>query len=104
MSNNIGYMQVQMRLLINGDIYDTFAINCFDECFSVKTDLISTEHKAIEDPADSAKKLVQVIIKVLKDDYTITMLIPVHQSDEWEMIKVTDQYSVIFYCILGEQV
>ena len=36
----------------------------FDECFCVKTKLISSEHKAIEDPIDKNKKAVQMIIKI----------------------------------------
>ena len=102
MEHDIGYMQVQMRLYRNDKLYEEFAINAFDECFCVKTELISSEHKAIEDPADENKKVVQVIIKVFDEDYTIAMLIPVHQSDKWEIIEPSEQYSVAFYCILGE--
>lgn len=64
--------------------------------------MISSEHKAIADPIDENKKVVQVIIKVFDEDYTITMLIPVHQSDKWEIIKPSERYSIAFYCILGE--
>lgn len=102
MNHEIGYMQVQMRLYLNGELYETFALNAFDECFCVKTDLISSEHKAIDDPDNESKKLVQVIIKVFQTKYTITLLIPVHQSEKWEFIQVSNDYSIAFYCILGE--
>ncbi len=36
MDHGIGYMQVQMRLYLNDELYETFAINVFDECFCVK--------------------------------------------------------------------
>ena len=101
--HDIGYMQVQMRLYRNDELYEEFAINAFDECFCVNTQLILSEHKTIEDPADENKKAVQVIIKVLDEDYTITMLIPVHQSDKWEVIVVSNEYTIGFYCILGKQ-
>ena len=102
-NHDIGYMQVQMRLYRNDELYEEFAINAFDVCFCVKTPLVSSEHKAIEDPADENKKVVQVIIKVFDENYTITMLIPVHQSDKWEVIVVSDEYTIGFYCILGKQ-
>lgn len=101
MENEVGYMQVHIRLYRNKLPYEEFVINTFDECFFVKTRLVSSEHKAIPDPQDDTKKVAQMIIKVDEDDYTFTLLIPIHQSKEWEITHISEEYSVGFYCILG---
>ena len=101
MEQEIGYMQLHIHVYRKGELYAEFAINAYDECHIVKTELISSEYKTIVDPADKNKKVVQVIIKVLETNFTIAMLIPVHQSENWEAINQLEEYSVNFYCILG---
>ena len=59
------------------------------------------QFEIIDDPAGQVDKLVTLLIKVAEDNYTIAMLIPVHQSDVWEVSEISDVYRVEFYCIEG---
>ncbi len=98
---DIGYMQVHIKLYRDEKLYDEFAFNAVDGKFQTKTDLVSAEFETIDDPAGLVDKVVPLLINVAKDDYTIAMLIPVHQSSEWETVVVSETYIVGFYCIQG---
>ena len=101
MTEDIGYMQVQLKLFRNDQLYVEFAFNAYDGKYQTVTDLIKSEFEIIDDPAGQVDKLVTLLIKVAEDNYTIAMLIPVHQSDVWEVSEISDVYRVEFYCIEG---
>jgi predicted polyphosphate/ATP-dependent NAD kinase len=102
MEHDIGYMQVHLKFYRKGRLLDEFAINTFDECFTVKTEHVISEHKAIADPANCYAKVAQIILKDLETDYTITLLVPFQQSEDWEVVTIPNEYSVGFYCIISE--
>ncbi len=91
--NEIGYMQVHIRLYKNSVLYDEFAFNVFDKKHQVKTNLVIVEFKANEE------KCTELLVKILEDNYTISMLIPFHQSTEWEIVTISEEYVVGFYCL-----
>ena len=99
MSQDIGYMQVHVKVYRDDSIYEEFAFNSYDEKYLLGTDLVTYESQAIDDPAGKVEKVVTLLIKVRDDDYTIAMLIPVHQSTEWESLVISERYEVMFYCI-----
>ena len=101
MQRDIGSMQVQFRIYVEGGFYDEFAINAYDDWCLVNTDLLSCRFQTIDDPIDGKEKAVTAVIKLREYDYTITMLVPVHQSDQWEVSTISENYAVGFYCILG---
>ena len=101
---DIGYMQAQIKVYRNEVLYDEFAFNVFDGKYQTETELVRAEFEAIDDPAGQVDKVVTLLVKVAEDDYAIAMLIPVHQSSEWEINKISEEYTVAVYCILaGEQ-
>ena len=101
MAPDIGYMQVHIKVYRNDDVYEEFAFNAYDEKSPLETDLVTYESQAIDDPAGGVEKVVTLLIKVSDDNYRIAMLIPVHQSEEWETSIISEQYTVMFYCIEG---
>jgi hypothetical protein len=103
MQHDIGYMQVHMRLYSNEKIYETFVINAFDGCYCIKTDLISSHHEVINDEAKVYDKIFQIKLEVFETDFTIMLHMPIHQSGDWEVIHVNDNYTVGFYCNLGDK-
>lgn len=102
MSNDIGYMQVHIELYRNNELYDQFAFNAHDGKYQTNTELTHSEFETIDDPAELVEKLVTLLIKVAYDDYTIAMLIPVHKSTDWETTKISEVYTVRFFCIQEE--
>ena len=100
---NIGYMQAHIKIYKNNEPYDEFAFNAYDGKYQTETDLVRAEFEPIDDPAENVDKVVTLLIKVVQDNYAIAMLIPVHQSTEWEINKISEVYTVAVYCILGEQ-
>ena len=100
--NEIGYMQVQIKIFESGEIYDTFAVNAFNECFSTERDLISTQHQVVDDEANIYEKIFQVKLLIKEPGNTIMMHIPIHQSDDWEFLMEHMGFKIFFFCILGE--
>ena len=98
---DIGYMLAQIKIYKNSELYDEFAFNAYDGKYQTKTELIRAEFEAIDDPAGKVNKVVTLLIKVAEDNYSMAMLIPVHQSSEWEINKISEKYTVAVYCILG---
>ena len=103
MEIDIGYMQVHIRLYENDKLYEKFAINAFDGCYCVNTELISSHHAVVDDKAGVYDKIFEIILKVFASDYTILMHMPIHQSEKWEIIKINDTYTVAFFCNLGTE-
>jgi len=99
--DDIGYMQAQIKIYKNNEPYDEFAFNAHDGKFETETGLVRAEFETIDDPAGEVNKVVTLLIKITDDNYTIAMLIPVHQSSEWEINNISEQYTVAVYCILG---
>ena len=100
--DSIGYMQVQLRLYKDDKLFDTSAVNAFKECFRTNTKLVKIEHQIVDDESNVHAFVHQVWIKLLDSDSKFVLHIPIHQSDEWEVIKLDDNYTLAFYCILGE--
>lgn len=96
-------MQAHIKIYKNNGPYDEFAFNAYDGKYQIQTDLVRAEFEAIDDPAEKVDKVVTLLIKVAQDNYTIAMLIPVHQSSTWEINKISEEYTVAVYCILGGQ-
>ena len=96
---NSEHMQVHVRLYKAGALYDEFAFNAVDGKYQTKTSLTSSTFESTDDPEGLVEKLVNLVIRVNDDDYSIAMLIPVHQSTEWEIVKISEVYTVGFYCI-----
>jgi hypothetical protein len=103
MNQDIGYMQVHVKVYRNDSVYEEFAFNAYNEKHPFETDLVTYESQAIDDPAAQVEKVVTLLIKVRDDNYRIAMLIPVHQSEEWESTKISEEYIVMFYCIDGSK-
>lgn len=101
MALDIGYMQVHIKVYRNDEVYEEFAFNAYDDKSPLETDLVTYESQAIDDPAGEVEKVVTLLIRVREDDYRIAMLIPVHQSAEWESSIISEKYTVMFYCIEG---
>jgi len=99
---SIGYMQVQLRLYKDGELFDTSAINAYKECYCASTKLTEIEHQVVEDEAKVYEYVHQVWIKLLGSDTKFVLHIPIHQSDEWEVIKLGENFTLGFYCTLGE--
>ena len=95
-------MQVQLRLYKKGELLDTSAINAYKECFCTSTHHIEIEHQVVDDEAKVHKYVHQVWIKLLDSDSKFVLHIPIHQSDKWEVIKLDEDFTLGFYCILGE--
>jgi malate/lactate dehydrogenase len=102
MEYDIGYMQVHLKIYRKSSLLDEFAINIFDQCFTMKREYVISEHKATVDPVNSHAKVAQIILKDLEVDYTVTIFIPFHQSEDWEVITISNEYSVVFYSIISE--
>jgi len=100
--DSIGYMQVQVRLYKNRELYDTSVMNAYKECYLINTDLIELKHQVVPDKAEVHEYVYQVWIKLSKSDTKFVLHIPIHQSEEWEVIKLDDIYTLGFYCILPE--
>ncbi|GAA0213723.1 hypothetical protein GCM10009123_21170 [Kangiella japonica] len=94
-------MQVQIKVYRNERLYDEFAFNTHDEKYKTETELVRAEFEAIDDPAGKVDKVVSLLVNVNEDNYTIAMLIPVHQSSEWEVSRISENYTLAVYCILG---
>lgn len=101
MTQDIGYMQVHIKVYRNKELYDEFTFNAHDGKHQTETVLVKSEFEAIDDPAGKVEKVVTLLAKVVEDNYTIAMLIPVQKSSEWEINKISDIYTVAVYCILG---
>ena len=95
-------MQVQLRLYKDEELFETSAINAYKECFSATTELLEIEHQVVDDEAKVHDYVHQVWIKLLGSDTKFVLHIPIHQSDEWEVIKLDETYTLGFYCISGE--
>ncbi|GAB2198359.1 hypothetical protein [Sessilibacter sp. MAH4] len=100
--SEIGYMQVQFKIFKGGEEYDFFGVNAFDECFCIERDLISTQHQVVDDEAKVFEKIFQVKLVLKASNYTVMMHMPIHQSEEWELLGEYEGYEIYFYCILGE--
>lgn len=100
--NEIGYMQVQFQIFENGQKYDSFGVNAFDECFAVDTDLIHAHHQVVDDEAKVYEKIFQVKLVIKSTGSSIMMHMPIHQSEDWEFLMEHEGLKVFFYCILGE--
>jgi len=100
--DSIGYMQVHLRLYKGGELYDTTAINAYRECYSTNTELINVEHQVVVDESKVHDLVHQVWVKVNESDMKFLLHIPIHKSDEWEQIVLDGNYTLGFYCILGE--
>ncbi len=92
-------MQVHIRLYKNATIYEQWACDIYDDKYQITTDFITAEFQTIE----ANGKCAEFIIKVKENDYTIALLIPFHQSDEWEIVTVSDEYVVGYYCLLDKE-
>lgn len=68
----------------------------------MKTENGISEHKAIAVSADCVAKVAQVTLKDLEADYTITRPTPLDHSDDWEVVTISNEYRVDFYCIVSE--
>ena len=99
--DDIGYMQVHLRVYANGELYDSFAINAEEGCYKIETSLISSHHEIIDDPVTVDAKLFQVCLNVFDTASSIALHMPIHQSTEWEIVKGSDIYTIGFYCNLG---
>ena len=99
---SIGYMQVHLRLYKNNEIYDTCAINAFNECYRAETQLISIEHQVVDDQSKIHEHIFQIRMEIPESDMTFLVHMPIHQSDEWEVMVLNDMYILGFYCTLGE--
>jgi hypothetical protein len=95
-------MQLHLIIYRKSRLLDDFAINTFDERFTVKTENGISEHKAIAVSADCVAKVAQVTLKDLEADYTITRPTPLDHSDDWEVVTISNEYRVDFYCIVSE--
>ncbi len=100
--NEIGYMQVQFKILKDGEEYDFFGINAFDSCFKTDRELVSTHHQVVDDEAKVYDKIFQVKLVLKATNYTVMMHMPIHQSEEWEYLGEFNDYKIYFFCILGE--
>lgn len=100
--NDIGYMQVHFRVYANGELYDSFAINAKNGCYKLETNFISSNHEVIDDPVSSKKKIFQISLMIFETQSSIILHMPIHQSNEWEVIKGADIYTIGFYCNLPE--
>ena len=98
---DIDYMQAQIKIYSSNELYDEFAFNAYDGKYQVNTELVRAEFEAIDDPAGEVNKVVTLLLTVAEDNYTIAMLIPVHQSSGWEISRISEEYTVAVYCILG---
>jgi len=103
MSKNIGYMQVHIKIYKNKILYDEFAFNACDGKFQTETDLIKSEFEIINDPSEKVEKVVTLLAKIIKDNYTIALMIPVHSSSEWEIIEISEVYIMTVFCILNDE-
>ena len=99
---DIGYMQVHLRIYENSEFYDSFAINAKDDRFTVSTELVTSCHQVIGDPANVYDKIFQIELKIVEEGATILLHMPIHQSDEWEVVNGTDKYVIGFFCNLNE--
>lgn len=95
-------MQVQFRLYKNGELFDTSAINAYRECYKATTELIEIEHQIVDDQAKIHNCIHQVWIKLLDSDTKFVLQIPVHQSEDWEVIQLDEVFTLGFFCIEGE--
>ena len=100
--NDVGYMQVHLRVYAKSELYDSFAINAEDGCYKLETNLVSSHHEIIDDPAKIGDKVFQINLKIFDTGSSITLHMPIHQSTEWEVVKGSEIYTIGFYCNLGE--
>lgn len=100
---DIGYMQVQLRIYSDGSLFETLAINAEDDCYVVETDKVTSHHQVIDDPANVYLKVFQIELTIPDTQSLIVLHMPLHQSEDWEVVKGTDVYTIGFYCILGKQ-
>jgi len=100
--DSIGYMQVHLRLYKDGELFDTTAINAYKECHRATTKFVEVEHQVVEDEAKVYDYVHQVWIKLLDSEAKFVLHIPIHQSDEWEVIQLDENFTLGFYCLLGE--
>lgn len=99
---DIGFMQVQLKIYRNAEAYDFFAINAYEQKYCTETDKLTAEFEVLKDAGGVEGYCVSLVIKFKTDGATAVLLIPVHQSDEWEVVKPLSDYTIGFYCILGE--
>ena len=99
--DQIGYMQVKFKILVDGKVYDDFAVNAFDECHIVDRELTYAHHQVLDDSAQVYEKIFQLELTFKETDYRVTMHMPIHASRNWEHLGEFGEYDIYFYCILG---
>ena len=101
--NKIGYMQVQFKINKSQQAYDSFAINAYDECYFTDREKTSCHFQVIDDPAHIDDKVLKLELLLKETQYTIMMVMPVHQSEHWAYLgDHFEDYDVYYWCILGE--
>jgi hypothetical protein len=99
--NLIGYMQVQFKIFENGEIYDSFGINAYDDCFETNRELVSSHHQVVDDKAKVYDKIFEIKLNFNKTGSRVIMHTPIHQSEDWEFLMKHQGFKIFFYCILG---
>jgi len=102
MDNDIGFMQVHIRIYKYGEVYDSFAVNGFEQKYKVQTDKSTAEFQILRDAGEVEGFALSLLINFNEDGCSAALLIPVHESSEWEVVKPLDEYTIGFFCILGE--
>ncbi len=101
---NIGeFMQVHMRLYVDGDLFESIVINAAEQENCSHADNVTVHHQIVDDQAEVFDRIFQVWIKVPSTDMKFVLHMPIGQSEDWEVLSLDDKHTLGFFRIAASK-
>ena len=91
------FMQVHMRLYLDGDLFETLVVNASEQKGCTHSEGATVHHQIVDDQAEVYDRIFQIWIEVPSTDMKFVLHMPIGRSEEWEVLSLDDSHTLGFY-------